>query len=220
MTAPAIPALPTPPARNQSATVFTTNADAFLGALPAFGAAQNSLGGWMESIAGSVETNAANAASAAASALATSNFIGNWSDQPSGMLNRPASAAHAGVVWILMQDLADVTAAEPGVHAAWASLFATGVARFTVVPVVDDYVGSPRQWVELSVSNKTVWMPPAPPPGTEFGFGTTGVVTGAVLNFNGEKFEGVDIGTIEWDAPPNVGLPFSYINSTVGWRVV
>ncbi len=51
MPAPTIGALPTPPSRNQSPDVFTTNADAFLGALPPFRTQINDLVSYLNSTA-------------------------------------------------------------------------------------------------------------------------------------------------------------------------
>jgi len=218
MTAPVVPTLSTPPSRGQVGAVFSANGDAFLGGLPAYGAALNALGSWAASTAAVVETNATNAAGAAAAAMAAANFRGQWLSL-SGSLAIPATVAHADAAWLLLENVADVTAHEPGVSPIWLRMFALGVARFAVVEVADDYMGSARQWVEQTANDKSVWMPPDPPPGTEFGFGIKGAVTGAVLNLNGSLFEGEDIGHIEWDGPPNSGRPFIYVSTVVGWRV-
>jgi hypothetical protein len=47
-----------------------------------------------------------------ASVIATANFKGLWSDL-TGALSKPASVAHNGLVWLLLNNLADVTASEP-----------------------------------------------------------------------------------------------------------
>lgn len=54
----------------------------------------------------------------ALTSLGSSNFKGDWASI-TGALNKPASVAHAGRTWLLLSDLADVTAAVPGVSAAW-----------------------------------------------------------------------------------------------------
>lgn len=62
------------------------------------------------------------AADAAAVALASSNFKGDWSGL-TGALLRPASVRHNSQYWLLLQDLADVAASQPGVDAAsWGEL--------------------------------------------------------------------------------------------------
>lgn len=54
----------------------------------------------------------------AVTSLASSNFRGDWATL-TGALNKPASVAHAGRTWLLLSDLADVTAAVPGASASW-----------------------------------------------------------------------------------------------------
>ncbi len=77
---------------------------------------QNALSAF-ESATASAASAAASEASAVTS-LAGSNFKGDWSGL-TGTLNKPASVAHAGRVWLLLDNLADVTAAVPGVSASW-----------------------------------------------------------------------------------------------------
>lgn len=81
-------------------------ADAYQNALSAFESATAS---------GSSATNADQSASVA---MASANFKGEWSGL-SGALAKPASAAKDGRFWLLLNDLADVTAAVPGVSASW-----------------------------------------------------------------------------------------------------
>lgn len=70
MPAPHITPLPTPPSRSQSPTTFSTDADAFLGALPDFQSEANAQADYLDGIADDV---AADATAAAASALAAEN---------------------------------------------------------------------------------------------------------------------------------------------------
>lgn len=69
------------------------------------------------------------AAESTALALGVAHYAGRWSDL-SGALAAPASVWHAGHYWGLLDDLADVAAAEPGVSAAWAAV-GTQVHRLT-----------------------------------------------------------------------------------------
>ena len=62
------------------------------------------------------ETNAANSATAASN---SANFKGAWSSL-TGALNKPATVLHQGAYWVLLNNLADVTASQPGVTADWA----------------------------------------------------------------------------------------------------
>lgn len=74
---------------------------------------------------------AADAASVQSVVLATANFAGVWADM-SGPLNRPACVKHNGRFWMLLNNLANVAASQPGVSADWTSLDAGRVtARIT-----------------------------------------------------------------------------------------
>lgn len=69
----------------------------------------------------SATASASSAASAEASSLASagsSSFKGDWSTL-TGALNRPASVAHAGRTWLLLQDLANVASATPADGSAY-----------------------------------------------------------------------------------------------------
>lgn len=66
MAAPVFTALPTPPNREDSPETFSTDADAFLGALPTFQTEGNTLGEYCETQAGNALTSANNAAASAA----------------------------------------------------------------------------------------------------------------------------------------------------------
>jgi len=81
-------------------------ADAYQNALSAF-----------ESATASAASAAASEASAVTS-MAGSNFIGDWAGK-TGQQLRPASAAHIGRIWMLLADLPNIEAAEPGVSASW-----------------------------------------------------------------------------------------------------
>ena len=59
-----------------------------------------------------------NAAASAASAMAITNFKGQWADL-SGVLSLPASVLHDDVLWILINPLANITTSEPGVSTDW-----------------------------------------------------------------------------------------------------
>ncbi len=59
------------------------------------------------------------AATSALAAQGSANFKGEWAGL-TGALAMPATVRHAGKFWVLLSNLADVTAAEPGVSAEWA----------------------------------------------------------------------------------------------------
>ena len=71
--------------------------------------------------AGAAQQSALDAGNAAGPALAAANFKGLWSTL-AGALNKPACVKHSGRFWLLLDNLPNVAAAEPGVSAAWTSL--------------------------------------------------------------------------------------------------
>lgn len=59
------------------------------------------------------------AALSAVAAQGLANYVGRWLEL-TGSLTKGVTVWHAGHYWGLLDDIADVTAAEPGVSAAWA----------------------------------------------------------------------------------------------------
>lgn len=55
-------------------------------------------------------------------ALASANFKGRWGDL-TGAVSVPASVYHDGYYWILLDNLADVTAEAPGASVSWAHIY-------------------------------------------------------------------------------------------------
>ena len=80
--------------------------------------------------ASAAHQSALDAAGAAAPALAASNFKGLWSDL-SGAISKPASVKHNGRFWLLLTNLPDVAASQPGVSSAWEPF--RGIAQNTVI---------------------------------------------------------------------------------------
>ena len=153
ITPPAAPVVPLYPPLGSA----TFNADAY-----AYGSAMPGVVDGISDLAGNAHTNALSsvesataAASAAASAadvqavvLGAANFKGLWSGL-TGALSKPATVKDGGRFWLLLDDLADVTAAVPGVSASWTALD-TGVSptqyitsNTTVVPGVRYIIGAP-----------------------------------------------------------------------------
>lgn len=152
VTPPAAPVVPLYPPLGSA----TFNADAY-----AYGTAMPGVVDGINDLAGNAHTNALSsvesataAASAAASAadvqavvLGAANFKGLWSAL-TGPLLKPATVKDNGRFWLLLSDLPDVTAAVPGVSAAWTALD-TGVSptqyitsNATVVPGVRYIIGA------------------------------------------------------------------------------
>ncbi|MBU0788880.1 MAG: hypothetical protein KKB08_06735 [Gammaproteobacteria bacterium] len=149
-----VDALPTAPDPNDRAT-FDARAYPYQVALSgAYRTQINAIADNVNNNAGEAVSAATAAAGAAASAadvqavvLGAANFKGLWSSL-TGPLSKPATVKDGGRFWLLLDDLADVTAAVPGVSASWTALD-TGIAptqyitsNTTVVPGVRYIVGA------------------------------------------------------------------------------
>lgn len=109
--------LPDPPQRTDPAN-FSAKADAFLGALPAFGTETNALAVEVEGYKDAAAASATAANISSESAASTANFSGVWSTL-TGSLTFPASVYHSSQYWQLTESITDVTAEVPGVSAKW-----------------------------------------------------------------------------------------------------
>ena len=140
MPAPTIPAFAgNTPNRNQAPEVFSANADAWLAYQSPLPASYNALATYLDALAVDTELAltglvaqgqalltqtegfAITAQLASEAATSSANFKGRWIDL-TGALNVPATVEHNGILWILLVDLADVTASEPSsANADWLS---------------------------------------------------------------------------------------------------
>lgn len=103
--------LSTAPTLDMPPEEFDPTAEAFVASMAAFETDMNAK-------AVAVTAHAATAAAAQAAAAASANFVGAWASLV-GALNIPASVSHGGRVWVLVANVADVTAHVPGVSANW-----------------------------------------------------------------------------------------------------
>lgn len=118
--------LPAVPDANDGPDTFTEDADAFLGALPAWANQVNAAGAYIDGVGAAVDADATTASAAAATATAVqnivvsaANFKGNYSAL-TGALAVPASVYHNGNYWQLLENVANVTLEVPGVSSKWA----------------------------------------------------------------------------------------------------
>lgn len=146
MDKPIIPPLPAFPVRGEGREAFATKANAHVAALPVWSGKITEMGDYVNdranaarlsesnaaqrvvdaqakvTLANQAADNAANnaetAGQAAIIAESAANFKGDWS-RLTGSVATPATVRHDGMIWVLMQNLADITIHEPGVSAVW-----------------------------------------------------------------------------------------------------
>ena len=120
--------LPTPPTRVDPVN-FAERGDNFLGALPTFAVELNTVAGEVNTFRNDAVNASVSAIAASNSALAGANFKGNWSAL-TGALNKPATVAHSSKIWLLLNNLANVTTSQPGVTADWLE-YKPALGRYT-----------------------------------------------------------------------------------------
>ena len=148
MTVSQITQLPPAPQRSDPPAEFITKADAHVASLDQFVDETNVVATEMNTAIGEAATSASNA-SDSADAAATSeanaavseanaanivsgaaNYKGVWSTQV-GAATIPATYEHEGGLWLLLADIPDITASEPGVTTDY--LLVTGLKYVTPV---------------------------------------------------------------------------------------
>src|SRR5450830_1840100 len=115
---------------------------------------------------------------AAGVAIGSSNFKGNWSAL-AGALNTPACVKHNGRFWLLLNNLPDVTAAQPGASAAWTALD-TGSAPSAVITTNTTAVVGVRYRIAAAC---TLTIPPVLLQGDFIGVSLMEGVSGAYITF-------------------------------------
>lgn len=120
-------AVPIPSRLTDSQTAFDAKTDTYLNWQAIFRDWLSGLVTWCSTFIAeitatqvAIDSAATAAIGAADAALAASNFKGLWVDL-AGPLNKPACVKHGGRFWLLLNNLANVAASEPGVSADWTS---------------------------------------------------------------------------------------------------
>jgi hypothetical protein len=172
MAYPPITTLPAAPNRNDPDN-FSTEADAFVAALPALVTETNAAGVYTADQATAAAADAATAAVAETAAVGAANFAGAWSGL-TGALNIPASVSHSDEVWILTVNLADVTSSEPvSGNSDWisvSSLLFTPVVVLTAAATVDIDLSLGNYFTLTADQNTTFTFSNPPVSGKAFAF--------------------------------------------------
>lgn len=136
-------------------------------------------------------SSAAEAASGAqASALAASNFKGHWAGM-AGALNKPACVKHNGRFWLLLNNLANVAASEPGVSSDWTSLDSgTGVTQVVATPSVTVNAVSGVCYVIAAAGVTLVYPATGQVKRDYIGIRLAAAPGTQTIDFNGHKFRG------------------------------
>lgn len=135
---PPITDLPEAPSPSDSPSEFETKAYAFVAALEVLVDETNAAVGCVDTMADAANTSADSAASSATSAensataaAGSANYLGTWSSL-SGSVDKGASVLHQSAIWLLLVDLADITASEPsGSNSDWYLLNTQSLITFT-----------------------------------------------------------------------------------------
>ena len=100
--------------------------NAFANALDAYNSAMSG-----SASAAASSSSAASSSICAGQAAASANFKGSWSAL-TGAAAVPYSVYHSGTYWMLLSNVADITAKTPGVAAEWAPIIFSPSAKFSI----------------------------------------------------------------------------------------
>lgn len=194
------------PSLDRTAPTFKTDVDTFFGTqLPQFS---------VQAEAARVEINAntattttakndalsaaSTAAAAASQATSAANFKGLWPSL-SGALNKPACVKHNGRFWLLLNNLANVAASEPGVTADWTASDA-GIVPSQTLTVAGASVAAVTGVRYILAANDIALTAPTPTLKGEYhGIRKNSGVTGCTWIFGSNKVRGALPGTLAID---------------------
>lgn len=106
-----------PPLASDDVATFNSKAADFVSDLVTWTTEVNSTATTIATNASTASTAATTASSASSAAVAAANYVGLWSSL-SGALAIPASVVHDSRVWMLTENVADVTAQTPEIGRA------------------------------------------------------------------------------------------------------
>lgn len=139
------------------------------------------------------------ASTAAATALAASNFKGEWSFM-AGALNKPACVKHNGRFWLLLNNLANVAASEPGPSSPdWTANDAGVVPSQTLTTAGASVAAVTGVRYILAANNIALTAPTPTLKGEYHGIRRVAGVTGCTWIFGSNKVRGATPGTLALD---------------------
>lgn len=215
---PTVDVLPAAPDPDDDEAAFDTDAFAWSNALPSFRTQLLALAGnaydnareafsqvgvaagWAGTASG-YATNAAASASAAATAsaaaLGAANFKGTWPSL-AGALNKPACVKHNARFWLLLNNLANVAASEPGVSADWTAMDQGVTPTQTITADTPGVVGVRYL---IAATGITLTLPTPVYKGDYTGWREVGGFIGATVRFGTTKCRGRSPGDLYIDMP-------------------
>ncbi len=168
-------------------------------------------------LAAQITTDSAHvAATSAGLALGSANFKGNWSAL-TGSLALPAAVRHANKFWLLLADLPDVTAAEPGVSVSWFEFQAGASSGIITTVLVSSVTAIPNTQYIVAAAGLTITLPSNGSWTKGAYFGVREVIASGSynINFSGVKVRGVSYGNETITAALN-GVDLTYEDITRG----
>lgn len=207
---PPVPALSEGPSAFPIKAYNFTNWEAnalYPGLLDAMGNIHNNAG-YAAQMAGQASVHAQAAASrvddvnaAASAAMAAVSFRGEWSAL-SGALAMPAVVLHRGRFWFLKSNLADVTAAQPGVASAYWGEMARNDLQILPCPA-GETIAADRCIYLMTSPNSVLKLPPDPWPGFYTGAINASGTLKPVVKRNGKRIcgdaEDYRMNVLGWD---------------------
>jgi hypothetical protein len=214
-----ITALPSAPLVTDTAAQFDTKAFPFVDALADFVTETNAVGTEINSTATAVTasqtaaaTSAANAAASEAASAGSANFAGVWASLV-GAATAGITVYHSNQMWLLLNNLADITLSEPGVTADW--LRVTQSAR--VIVTATGVTAEAGDHIHVTADGQTITLPATPAEGD--------VVSVSVGDFVGTTLgrNALNIMSTAADMTldkANCTATLRYVDATRGWWIV
>jgi len=228
MTIPAKPTITPPPAslptRGENPTDFSNKINALVQWYPDLTTTLQDSVDWSDAVYTAMETEADNAAASASASAASATdaagvsaldgFVGRWADQ-TGAASIPTAVYHSGTYWVLMADIADITASEPGVTSDWEE--AKGKTLWVAISTSQTLVVNTLYAVDFTTGPLTLTLP-ATPAQNDFAeiYKSAGEIIDSIIGRNGETIMGLAENlTIDYEA-----TSLYMVYNGADWRIV